>query len=149
LERVAVVLVSTTESGRPVVIKRERECADTHKLFDFSSKPSKQVHVWIAAPALRDRPASATDGAAGGGSGAVPLIRKEATMTKLNDTQLILLSTAAARENGSLIPLPPTIADAGAKAANAIAALLKRGLAHSRFCADNVPFPPFGNSRFL
>jgi hypothetical protein len=133
-------LLSLSESGNvPTLIN----------CFDFSSKPSKQVHVWIAAPALRDRPASATDGAAGGGSGAVPLIRKEATMTKLNDTQLILLSTAAARENGSLIPLPPTIADAGAKAANAIAALLKRGLAHSRFCADNVPFPPFGNSRFL
>ncbi|WBY08143.1 hypothetical protein PIB19_00885 [Sphingomonas sp. 7/4-4] len=59
-------------------------------------------------------------------------------MTKLNDTQLILLSTAAARENGSLIPLPPTIADAGAKAANAIAALLKRGLAEERETRDNT-----------
>ena len=67
----------------------------------------------------------------------VPLCERT-TVAKLNDTQLILLSAAAARENGSLIPLPPTIADAGVKATNAIAALLKRGLAEEHETNDNA-----------
>jgi hypothetical protein len=53
-------------------------------------------------------------------------------MTKLNDTQLILLSTASQHPNGSFYPLPATLADAGDRATKAIAALVKRGLAEER-----------------
>lgn len=45
-------------------------------------------------------------------------------MPKLNDTQLILLSTASQREGGGFYPLPATLADAGDRATKAIAALL-------------------------
>lgn len=50
-------------------------------------------------------------------------------MTKLNDIQLILLTNAATRETGSLLPAPASVADAGDRLANAIAALAKRGFA--------------------
>jgi hypothetical protein len=50
-------------------------------------------------------------------------------MTKLNDTQLILLSSASQHPDGSFYPLPATLADAGDRANKAIAALIKRGLA--------------------
>ena len=47
---------------------------------------------------------------------------------RLNDLQLVLLSSAAARENGSLIPLPETCAQDRARISKAVAALLRRGL---------------------
>lgn len=50
-------------------------------------------------------------------------------MTKLNDTQLILLSTAAQRENASLIPLPDNLTAAIDKVRKAIAAMIKSDLA--------------------
>jgi len=50
-------------------------------------------------------------------------------MTKLNDIQLILLSTASQRVDGSLLPLPASIGDQGDRADKALIALLKRGLA--------------------
>jgi hypothetical protein len=53
-------------------------------------------------------------------------------MTKLNDTQLILLSTASQRDDGSFYPLPTSLADAGDIATKAIAALAKRGFAEER-----------------
>jgi hypothetical protein len=49
-------------------------------------------------------------------------------MTKLNDTQLILLSTAAQRENASLIPLPDNLTAAADKVRKAIAAMIKTGM---------------------
>ena len=57
-------------------------------------------------------------------------------MPKLNDTQLILLSTASQREGGSFYPLPATLADAGDRATKAIAALTKRGFAEERETSD-------------
>lgn len=48
---------------------------------------------------------------------------------KLNDTQLILLTTASQRDNGSLMPLPDTLADAADRASKAIAVLVKKVLA--------------------
>lgn len=57
-------------------------------------------------------------------------------MPKLNDTQLILLSTAAQRDGGSLLPLPETLADAGDRATKAIAALIKRALVEERETSD-------------
>lgn len=49
-------------------------------------------------------------------------------MTKLNDIQLILLTGAAQRENGSLLPTPASVADAGDRLKKAIASLRKRRL---------------------
>ena len=49
-------------------------------------------------------------------------------MTKLNDVQLILLSTASQREDGGVMPLPESLASDEAKANKAIPPLLKRKL---------------------
>lgn len=48
-------------------------------------------------------------------------------MTKLNDTQTILLSTASQRDSGSVLPLPDTI-KAGVRTAKALAALAAAAL---------------------
>jgi hypothetical protein len=53
-------------------------------------------------------------------------------MTKLNDIQLILLTTAAQRDNGSLLPPAASIADAGDRLTKAIAVLAKRSFAEER-----------------
>jgi hypothetical protein len=53
-------------------------------------------------------------------------------MSKLNDTQLIILSTAAQRENRSLHPLPPQT-QANAKV---IGSLIDRGFAEERETND-------------
>jgi len=51
------------------------------------------------------------------------------TMTiRLNDLQLVLLSSAAARKNGSLIPLPQTCTQDRARIGKAVGVLLRRGL---------------------
>jgi len=47
---------------------------------------------------------------------------------RLNDLQLVLLSSAAARDNGSLIPLPQTCTQDRARIRKAVAALLRREL---------------------
>ena len=49
-------------------------------------------------------------------------------MTKLTDTQLILLSSASQRDDGSIFPLPPAVANGGARISTSIATLLKRQL---------------------
>lgn len=53
-------------------------------------------------------------------------------MAKLNDTQLILLSTAAQREGGSMYPLPDALSGGADRAGKAIAALVKLGFAEER-----------------
>jgi hypothetical protein len=45
-------------------------------------------------------------------------------MPKLNDAQLILLSTASRREGGSFYPLPATLADADDRDAGSSRTLL-------------------------
>lgn len=50
-------------------------------------------------------------------------------MTKLTDTQCILLSTAAVREDGLLLPIPETLSASKAAALKAIAKLIATGLA--------------------
>jgi hypothetical protein len=49
-------------------------------------------------------------------------------MTKLSDIHLVLLSSAAARPDGNLLPPPETIAGQSARIRKAIPALLKREL---------------------
>ncbi|KQU56904.1 hypothetical protein ASG67_17445 [Sphingomonas sp. Leaf339] len=53
-------------------------------------------------------------------------------MPKLSDTQLILLASAAQRGDGSLFPLPDTLAVNAAVAAKSIAALVKQGFAEEQ-----------------
>ena len=53
-------------------------------------------------------------------------------MTKLTDTQSILLSTASQREGGSLYPLPTTLTAPKPAIAKSTAALMTRGLAEER-----------------
>ena len=52
-------------------------------------------------------------------------------MTTLSDAQAILLSTAAQRDSGSILPLPTTIKSGGGTS-KALAALLNHGLAEER-----------------
>jgi hypothetical protein len=58
-------------------------------------------------------------------------------MPKLNDTQLILLSTAAQRGDGSLYPLPETLTP-GARVAKAIKTLVDKALAEERETSDTA-----------
>ncbi len=58
-------------------------------------------------------------------------------MTKLNDLQAILLSTAASRDDRSLLPVAATVAGAGARLTKAIATLLTGGFAEERETGDN------------
>ena len=57
-------------------------------------------------------------------------------MTKLTDTQSILLSTASQREGGSLYPLPTTLTAPKPAIAKSVVALITRGLAEEREAAD-------------
>lgn len=57
-------------------------------------------------------------------------------MTKLNDIQLILLTNAAARDGGCLLPAPASVADAGDRLTKAITNLAKRGLVEERPATD-------------
>ena len=50
------------------------------------------------------------------------------TTDKLNDLQIILLSTASRNENGSLVPLPDAAAGDLARTNKAITALIRKGL---------------------
>ena len=56
-----------------------------------------------------------------------PSQRRDDPMTKLSDTQAILLSAAAQRADGNLLPLPGSLR--GGAATKVVAALLARGLA--------------------
>ena len=60
---------------------------------------------------------------------------KTSIMTSLSDTQRVLLSGAAQRDSGSLLPLPASLRPSGG-VAKAIGALLKRGLAEERETND-------------
>jgi len=51
------------------------------------------------------------------------------TKIRLTDMQLVLLATAAQREDGSLMPLPDSIGDQGDRAKKAVEQLIKKGLA--------------------
>ncbi len=51
------------------------------------------------------------------------------TKIRLNDMQLVLLATAAQREDGSLMPLPDSVGDQADRAKKAVEQLIKKGLA--------------------
>ena len=50
-------------------------------------------------------------------------------MTKLTDMQLVLLTTACQREDGSLLPPPESLGDQADRIRKAVEALIKKGLA--------------------
>ncbi|ANI79580.1 MULTISPECIES: hypothetical protein [Sphingobium] len=47
----------------------------------------------------------------------------------MSDIQLVLLATAAPRDNGSLLPPPAAVGEAPARIRKAVQALIRRGLA--------------------
>lgn len=53
-------------------------------------------------------------------------------MPKLTDTQLVILSAAAAREEGSLLPLPASLKLKGSAVDTVLKSLIKRGLVQER-----------------
>ncbi|MEG3089211.1 DUF3489 domain-containing protein [Sphingomonas sp. PB4P5] len=59
-------------------------------------------------------------------------------MTKLTDLDTILLSAAAQRDTGSLLPVPENVSGAGARLTKSISALLKHGLAEERETHDKA-----------
>jgi hypothetical protein len=54
------------------------------------------------------------------------------TKLRLNDMQLVLLASAAQREDGSLMPLPDSIGDQAERARKALEQLIKKGLAEEK-----------------
>jgi hypothetical protein len=59
-------------------------------------------------------------------------------MTKLTDLDTILLSGAAKRDSGSLLPVPESVSGAGARLTKAITGLIKHGLAEERETRDKA-----------
>lgn len=51
------------------------------------------------------------------------------SLVRLTDIQLVLLATAAQRDNGSLLPPPETLGDGPARIRKAVESLIRRGLA--------------------
>ncbi len=65
----------------------------------------------------------------------MPVPMETSIMTNLTDTQAVLLSSAAQREGGSLLPLPASLKPGGG-ATKALDALVTRGLAEERETSD-------------
>ena len=65
-------------------------------------------------------------------------------MTKLSDTQSILLTAAAQRADGNLLPLPGSLR--GGAATKVVAALLARGLAEERIVESTAKADPALNT---
>lgn len=61
------------------------------------------------------------------------------TSTKLSDTQLVILSAAAQRDDHSLLPFPQSLSVKGAHLNKVIATLRKRKLAEERGIVDGAP----------
>lgn len=107
-----------------------------HKPFDFTRNPSDSSRHDADLAGHRPAPGESLTGAVAGGSGMVPApARKISIMTSLSDTQRVLLSGAAQRDNGSLLPLPASLRPGGG-VAKAINALLTRGFAEERQTND-------------
>lgn len=58
-------------------------------------------------------------------------------MSQLTDTQLVILSAAAAREDGAVLPLPQSIKAKGGALANVIDSMINRGLIYECKAAPN------------
>lgn len=70
-------------------------------------------------------------------------------MTKLSDMQLILLTTASQRSDGSLLPPAESISDAGDRLQKAFAGLLKRSMIAEKVITARAPsWREDGDARF-
>jgi len=61
-------------------------------------------------------------------------------MTTLTDIQIILLSTAASRPDGSLLPPPESLGTGAARIRKTVATLISRGFAQEILAADGTDF---------
>jgi hypothetical protein len=79
-------------------------------------------------------PTGITGGAMGSGSAAMAAAHRTRRnpMPKLTDTQLVILSAAAKRDTGAVLPLPKSLKANNGAAANSIRSLIKRGLIAER-----------------
>jgi len=77
----------------------------------------------------------------GSGSAAIDAApdRPEITMPKLTDTQLVILSTAAQRDDGAVQPLPKSLKLQGGAAASTLKSLLKKGLLGEQPATRDAP----------
>jgi hypothetical protein len=65
--------------------------------------------------------------------------KTQPTTAKLSDTQLVILSTAAQRDDGSLLPFPETLTAKGAALTKVIDTLCKRQLVDEKQAVDGAP----------
>jgi hypothetical protein len=77
----------------------------------------------------------------GSGSAAIDAApdRPEVTMPKLTDTQLVILSTAAQRDDGAVQPLPKSLKLQGGTAASTLRSLLRKGLLAEQPATRDAP----------
>jgi hypothetical protein len=65
--------------------------------------------------------------------------KTQLTKAKLSDTQLVILSTAAQRDDGSLLPLPDALTAKGAALSKVIGSLCKRRLVEEQQALNDAP----------
>ena len=65
--------------------------------------------------------------------------KTQPTIAKLSDTQLVILSTAAQREDGSLLPFPETLTVKGAALSKVVETLSKRKLVEEKQIVNGAP----------
>ncbi|MGH6825406.1 DUF3489 domain-containing protein [Methyloceanibacter sp.] len=65
--------------------------------------------------------------------------RAQPTTAKLSDTQLVILSTAAKRDDGSLLPFPETLTAKGAALTKVVENLSKRKLVEEKQTLNGTP----------
>jgi len=112
--------------------KKSRRIFSRHSHIPFDFAAERSIAVVVNRGRLDGRhPDRSTGGAVGGGSGTVlPPAQETSTMTiKLNDLQLILLSTASNREDGDLLPAPFSVNADPDRVKTAITSLVRRKLA--------------------
>jgi len=59
-------------------------------------------------------------------------------MPKLTDTQLVILSAAGQRDDGTVLPLPKSLKLQGGAASHVLKSLLKKGLLDEQPAGNNV-----------
>ena len=65
--------------------------------------------------------------------------KTQPTTVKLSDSQLVILSTAAQRDDGSLLPFPETLTAKGSALSRVIETLRKRKLVEEKPTANGAP----------
>ena len=98
--------------------------------LDFGLPKSVSVGGPARSPARAGPRASAYPGLRSVGGRAIPRRLRQGTevMPKLSDTQAVLLATAAARSDLSVLPPPETLTLKGAALERTLSALIRRGL---------------------